>query len=208
MSPDPILIIGLGNPGPEYRGTWHNLGFRVVEKLAAKLKVDFIPGKGEFLLAVKKLAGKKITLMKPTSFMNLSGRPTLDYVEAENLFHNNIMVITDDVNLPLGTVRIRGKGSDGGHKGLASVIYYLGTDNIPRMRLGIASGANPDTIRDFVLSDIPAHLAEEVNAMLDNAADAAETYILDGINIAMSRFNRPAETNEESVQTTEERKDN
>lgn len=195
MSSDPILIVGLGNPGPEYRGTWHNLGYRAVEKFAANYKMNFHPGKGEFLYSEKNIAGRKIFLLKPTSFMNLSGRPVLDFVEAKDLFHENIFVVCDDINLSLNRIRVRGKGSDGGHNGLASVIYHLGTDNFPRIRLGISTGEEIDSLSNFVLSEIPEKLAQTVDEMLNRAVDSIDCFIRQGLEKSMGIYNQAVEQN-------------
>lgn len=193
MNSDPILIAGLGNPGPEYRGTWHNLGFRVVEKLAAELKIDFLPGKGEYLYAFRKIAGREVYLMKPTSYMNLSGRPILDFVELKDLFHENTFVICDDINLPLNRIRIRGKGSDGGHNGLESVIYHLGTENFPRLRLGISTGDEIVSLKKYVLSEINDKISETVDEMLNRAVEAVNCYIHQGLEKSMSLYNQVVE---------------
>lgn len=193
MSLDRILIAGLGNPGPEYRGTWHNLGFRALEKLAAEFKVDFIAGKGEFLYARARFADREVMLMKPTSFMNLSGQPILMVVESEDFFHENIFVVCDDINLPLSRIRIRAKGSDGGHKGLASTIYYLGTEEFPRLRLGISTKENYDSLKNYVLSEIPQKTAEEVDVMLERSVEATKCFIREGLDKTMTRFNKAEE---------------
>ena len=112
-----ILIAGLGNPGPDYRGTWHNLGFRVLEKIANALKVSFRPGKGKYLIAEKHYHGRDVILLKPLSYMNLSGQPILDVVEKEDLFHDNILVICDDINLPAGKYAFEPKAAMAGRKG-------------------------------------------------------------------------------------------
>ena len=184
-----ILIAGLGNPGPDYRGTWHNLGFRVLEKIANALKVSFRPGKGKYLIAEKHYHGRDVILLKPLSYMNLSGQPILDVVEKEDLFHDNILVICDDINLPAGKIRLRTKGSDGGQKGLASVIYYLGTDSFPRLRLGISTGQEAANLKDYVLREIPDKYSEVADDMLNRSAEAALCFIREGINQAMSRYN-------------------
>lgn len=189
MNREPLLIVGLGNPGPEYRWTWHNLGYRVVEAVASQLKIDFKPGKGEYFFAQKSIGGHRIILLKPTSFMNLSGRPVLQMVEREDFFHNQIMVVCDDINLPLGRLRLRPGGSDGGQKGLASIIYYLGTDNFPRLRLGIARGELPSDLRNYVLSEIDSSSEETASVMIERAAEAVITFIQEGIAEAMNRFN-------------------
>lgn len=190
MISSPILVAGLGNPGPEYRGTWHNLGFRAVEKLAAEYNLSFKPGKGEYFIARKTVAGRPVVLLKPTSYMNISGRPILDFVESGDLFHENILVVCDDINLPLGRLRLRGKGSDGGHNGLESVIYYLGTENFPRLRLGIRIDEVVDDLKDYVLSEIPQKLAEPVVEMVEKAANALDCFVREGLETAMNLFNR------------------
>ena len=185
--------MGLGNPGPEYRGTWHNLGYRVTERLAREYRIDFIAGKGEYLCARKQIAKRDIILMKPTSFMNLCGRPILHLVEREDLYNEDVFIICDDINLPLGKIRLRGKGSDGGHKGLASVIYYLGTENFPRLRLGISTGVETVNLRDYVLSEVPEKLTDSVNIVLERAVDAVNCSIKEGLDMAMTQFNRTEE---------------
>ncbi|MBC8205253.1 MAG: aminoacyl-tRNA hydrolase [FCB group bacterium] len=191
MAQEQLLIAGLGNPGPEYRWTWHNLGYRVVEAAASRFKINFKPGKGEYFAAEKMVSGRRIMLVKPTSFMNLSGRPLLNIVEREDFFHDQLLIICDDVNLPLGRIRLRSGGSDGGQKGLASVIYYLGTEQIPRLRLGIGRETPPGDLRNYVLSEISVKEEEIVIHMIEQAAEAVITYIHDGINAAMNRFNTP-----------------
>ena len=189
----PILIAGLGNPGPEYRGTWHNLGYRVVEKAARDYQMDFAAGKGEYLYARKRVSGRDLILMKPISFMNISGRAILQFVEQEDLYHEDILMICDDINLPMGKIRLRGKGSDGGHKGLASVIYYLGTENFPRLRLGIYTGGEINNLKYYVLSEVPSEYADSVNIMLEHAVSAADCFIKNGLDKAMTEFNRREE---------------
>ena len=186
---DTLLIAGLGNPGPDYRGTWHNLGFRVLERIADELKVSFRPGKGKYLIAEKHFHNRDILLLKPLSYMNLSGQPVLDVVEKEDLFHDDILIICDDVNLQVGKIRLRTKGSDGGQKGLASIIYYLGTDSFPRLRLGISTGLENASLKDYVLQEIPDKFDDVVDDMLNRAVEAALCFILEGVNQAMTRYN-------------------
>jgi len=122
--------------------------------------------------------------------MNLSGQPILEVVEKEDLFHENIMVVCDDINLPAGKIRLRAKGSDGGQKGLASVIYYLGTDEFPRLRLGISTGDEEKDLKDYVLSEIPGKYQESVDEMLDRAVAAILRFIKEGLNASMTSFNQ------------------
>lgn len=195
---DTILIAGLGNPGAEYRGTWHNLGFLVVEKLAREFGVEFRPGKGQYLIAERHFSGREIVLIKPTSYMNLSGQPILQIVEKEDVFHENILVVCDDINLPFGKIRIRARGSDGGHKGLASIIYYIGTQNFPRLRIGIRTDDDFADIKDYVLSEIPMRSVETLDAILSKCVETIYCFINEGIEAAMCKFNAviPAEVND------------
>lgn len=191
-----MLIAGLGNPGPEYRGTWHNLGFRAVEKFAALHNLNFIPGKGEFLYTEKFIAGRKIFILKPTSYMNLSGRPILSFVENYDIYNDNVIIVCDDINLPLSRIRIKSKGSDGGHNGLESIIYHLGTENFPRIRMGIETGENRDDLKNYVLSEIPEKLSEEVDEMLNRTAEALDCLVQYGLEKAMGDYNRKEEPSE------------
>ena len=165
----------------------------MVEKAARDYQMDFAAGKGEYLYARKRVSGRDLILMKPISFMNISGRAILQFVEQEDLYHEDILMICDDINLPMGKIRLRGKGSDGGHKGLASVIYYLGTENFPRLRLGIYTGGEINNLKYYVLSEVPSEYADSVNIMLEHAVSAADCFIKNGLDKAMTEFNRREE---------------
>jgi len=133
------LIVGLGNPGYEYSFTRHNVGFLVVDRLATLLHREFHTGSGNYWLAECSLKNSDVTLLKPTTFMNNSGFAVKEYCETYSIPYQNILVVSDDFQLPLGTIRIRPSGSDGGHNGIASIIYQLETDQFPRLRCGIGS---------------------------------------------------------------------
>lgn len=141
------------------------------------------------MIARKHFAGRDLILLKPLSYMNISGQPILEVVEKEDLFHENIMVVCDDINLPAGKIRLRSKGSDGGQKGLSSVIYYLGTEEFPRLRLGISTGKEEKDLKDYVLSEIPGKYQESVDEMLDRAVAAIICFIKEGLNASMTAFN-------------------
>ncbi len=185
-----IAIFGLGNPGKEYEMTRHNVGFMVVDALADRLEITFRPGKDDYLIGPGKYKGKEFVLIKPLTYMNNSGIVVKTVVESYRVDVRDVFVICDDLNLPLGTIRIRQKGSDGGHNGLYSIIYHLGTIEFPRLRCGIG---NPDKMKgmvDFVLSRFGEDEIGIVNDMIELAVEATLCYISEGILKAMNKFNR------------------
>ncbi|HVN48323.1 MAG TPA: aminoacyl-tRNA hydrolase [Bacteroidota bacterium] len=193
------LIVGLGNPGRQYEYTRHNIGFLVVNQLAASLKATFRPAQGEYWIASCSLNGLDVVLMKPTTYMNNSGIAVQQFLEAQTLPLEQLLVVCDDIQLPLGSLRIRTSGSDGGHNGLASIIYHIQSENIPRLRCGIGSEHLPtdkSSMVDFVLSEFETDEQEIVGTMIQHAADACCVFITKGIVSAMNQFNniRPATT--------------
>lgn len=189
-----IAIFGLGNPGREYEMTRHNVGFMVVDALAEKIGVDFKPGAGDYLIGSGRRAGKEILLVKPLTYMNNSGVAVKDVVEKYKIDLRDILVICDDLNLPLGVIRIRQKGSDGGHNGLYSIIYHLKTMEFPRLRCGIGNPEKMKNMVDFVLSKFDEDEIEILKEMIARAVDATLCFISDGISVAMNRFNKKVKT--------------
>ena len=162
-------IIGLGNPGSEYDGTRHNIGFTVVDKLAKKFDADFHAGRGEFVSTSFRVKGEQVLLVKPLTYMNNSGVAVKEILEQHHLLLEELLVVVDDFQLPLGTLRLRTKGSDGGHNGLASIIYQLESDEFPRLRCGIQSEAMPknkNMMADFVLSPFEEKEQDKVKKMI------------------------------------------
>lgn len=149
---------------------------------------------GEAVSAEIVLEGKPLTLLKPQTFMNLSGRAVADTVEAKSIGRGEVMVVFDDVWLPLGTLRLRERGSDGGHNGLASVIDALGGQDVPRLRIGIRPERVVDDLADFVLASFDENELPVVDAAIDRAVEATRAVLTDGMERAMSRFNRPLES--------------
>lgn len=183
------LIVGLGNPGERYKNTRHNLGYRVVDFLAEKNKKEFKPGKGAFLSCEIKVEGERINLIKPLTFMNASGVAVAEAIDNFSLGIENLFVLCDDVNLPLGRIRIREKGTDGGHKGLRSIIYQLNSMDFVRLRMGIGDAPENVDLEEFVLEDFKPEEKEKVDQMIENTALAVENTLTKGIQDSMSRFN-------------------
>ena len=151
---DAVAIVGLGNPGSQYRETRHNVGFLVVNELCRRLRVGLKPGKGEYLIARANMEGVGLHVAAPMTFMNNSGTAVVDILERFQIAPRELLVVVDDFALPLGILRFRLRGSDGGHNGLASIIYMLNSDELPRLRCGIGSPEMPtdkNLMADFVL---------------------------------------------------------
>lgn len=182
------LIAGLGNFGIDYVNTRHNIGFDVVEKLAADKSVIFTSGryadKAEF-----KFKGKTFILIKPTTYMNLSGKAVKYWMEKENIPLTNLLVITDDLNLPLGKLRIRKNGSDGGHNGLKNINEILQTNQYNRLRFGVGNNFPSGRQVDFVLGKWDTEETVLVNTTITKAAEAVTSIIMEGVDRAMNKFN-------------------
>jgi peptidyl-tRNA hydrolase, PTH1 family len=188
---DPIIVVGLGNPGTEYESTRHNVGFRVIDALARRLKASLRVGKGEYLFASRSVSGREIVLAKPLTFMNNSGSAVDELLEKYGVPLDELVVVVDDIALPLGSIRVRARGSDGGHNGLASIIYQLNTNEFPRIRCGVQQEMMPpkEQMSDFVLSPFETGERETVEAMISKAADAVLEFFVAGIARTMSKFN-------------------
>jgi PTH1 family peptidyl-tRNA hydrolase len=192
-------IVGLGNPGSKYRGTRHNVGFAVVEEVAARAGLDFLSAPARALVARWRGSEGVVTLLaKPLTFMNESGQAVAELVRYYKIEPSDLLIVVDEAQLPLGKLRARARGSAGGHNGLKSVIAHLG-EEFSRLRVGIgrgledSEGANVRTLRrdlaDHVLSRFDAAEAAEVDRMIRRAADAAETFITSGIAAVMNGYN-------------------
>jgi peptidyl-tRNA hydrolase, PTH1 family len=186
---DWYLIVGLGNPGKEYIETRHNVGFRVADELARRHGLTFGKTERKAQSASGVIRGKKVILTKPQTYMNLSGEAVRSLVDFYKVELPRIFIISDDLDIPLGTVRLRKTGSAGGQNGLKSIIQHLGTQEFNRLRFGIGRPPGKMRASDYVLGvfkDDDAILAAQV---IDRAADAAETWLTDGIELAMTRYN-------------------
>ena len=183
-----FLIVGLGNIGPEYVNTRHNIGFKVVDALAKKHQSNFETVKLGALAEVK-LKGRTLFLLKPNTYMNLSGKAVQYWMEKEKIEKENILVITDDLNLPFGTIRIKPKGSDGGHNGLKSIQSLLNTTDYPRFRFGISDDFKKGRQVDYVLGEWDEEEKEKLTERLEMSANAVESFALAGLGNTMTAFN-------------------
>jgi peptidyl-tRNA hydrolase, PTH1 family len=187
-----LIVVGLGNPGSEYQGTRHNIGFAVIDALAETLNVDLAAGRGEYLLGTGRYRQAGVVLVKPLTYMNNSGWAVKEIVDSFHATLADLMIVCDDFQLPLGTLRLRLKGSDGGHNGLYSIIYQLQSEEFSRLRCGIAGPSLPNEKRrraDFVLSAFSHDEQEVVRGMIFRARDAALEASDIGIERAMNTVN-------------------
>jgi PTH1 family peptidyl-tRNA hydrolase len=181
------VIAGLGNPGRDFERTRHNLGFEVVDFL--KGKAEFVGGEGDYHRCDTVVSSVKIVLLKPTTYMNRSGAAIRQVVETEDLSPEEVLVIADDFNLPLGKIRLRRSGSDGGHNGLASIIYHLGTEDFARIRLGIGPVPEGVPAEEFVLERFKKSEVASAKNMVERAAKAVSTWLEEGFEKSASKFN-------------------
>lgn len=184
------LVVGLGNPGERYAMTRHNLGFRVIDELIGRLDPPSPLLQDEALVYKAEASDNPLLLAKPMTYMNSSGRSVKGLLERYKLSPRQMLVIFDDVNLDIGVLRIRARGSDGGHNGVRSIIESIGTQDFPRLRIGIGRPEDMDLI-DYVLGEITPQEAEILTVAIKRAADAVLFMLTEGIERAMSRFNGP-----------------
>lgn len=184
------LIVGLGNPGSKYQGTRHNVGFEVVDELARRRALMFESSPGDAVMARERGPGAQVILAKPLTFMNLSGQAVGGLMRYYRIDLEDVLVVADDVNLPLGRLRVRRRGSDGGHNGLRSVIDSVGTEEVARLRVGVDRGDRRRDLADHVLATFDQSELEIMRLAINNASDAVEVFASEGINAAMNRFNR------------------
>ena len=182
------LIVGLGNIGEKYAATRHNIGFLIADEIAKNAGFNFIPSNfGE--ICQFKFRGRPVTVLKPDTFMNLSGNAIEFWMKKENIPIENVMVITDDLNLPFGTIRIRGKGSDGGHNGLKSIQDKLQTVKYPRLRFGIGDKFHQGGQVDYVLGEWSQEERNQLEERLAVCSEAVFAFIFTGLSNAMNEFN-------------------
>lgn len=182
------LIVGLGNKGAEYENTRHNIGFRVADRLAENLATGFQTANFGWI-AAGKYKGRQVFLLKPDTYMNLSGKAVHFWMQKENIPLENVLIITDDLALPFGTLRLKGKGSDAGHNGLKSVQQELQTQNYARLRFGISADFEKGRQVDYVLGTWSAEEEEKLPERIQQFAAAAQSFVFAGINNTMAAFN-------------------
>jgi PTH1 family peptidyl-tRNA hydrolase len=191
------MVVGLGNPGDEYADTRHNTGFRVIDSLADKLKIEVKKRKFGARVGTGEFTAKKLILLKPWQFMNRSGQAVATAVGFYKLAVSDLLVVVDDMALEPGRIRLRAKGSAGGHKGLVDIIEKLGSDRFGRCRIGIGPSGRDDAV-DFVLGK-PAKVEKPIlDEAIERACEAVLCWIEYGIETAMNRFNRPVDDNIEA----------
>lgn len=184
-------IIGLGNPGRDYKWTRHNVGFEVINKLAYDYNIDMNKEKYKALIGEGRIGFEKVLLIEPLTYMNLSGESVREFVNFYKLQPEDIIVVCDDINLPLGAIRIRAKGSDGGQKGLRNIIYQLGYDNFTRVRVGVGEKPPQWDLAKYVLSKFTEEENTDIIKGITDAGDAVAMIVKDGsTQQAMNTYNK------------------
>ena len=192
LSPGPVefLVVGLGNPGKQYEGTRHNAGFLALDTIAQKHHTEIKRIKFKGTVGECVLGGKKVLLLKPSTYMNLSGQSVQEAMQFYKLPPEKVLVIFDDINLDPGKLRIRRKGSDGGHNGMKNIIYLAGSDQFPRIKLGVGKKPHPDyNLADWVLSRFTDKEMDSLSTALEKAAAAAELIVRGDTDRAMNLYN-------------------
>lgn len=184
------LIVGLGNPGVEYEQTRHNVGFWVVDALSERARAEMKHDRGPSEAGCGRLRGRPVCLVKPLTYMNRSGNAVRRQMVRLGVSIEDILVVVDDINLDLGVIRLRQKGSAGGHNGVQDIIDVLNSENFPRLRIGIGSDFDRGHQANYVLSRFENHEMESIEDAVKRAQNAATTFVCDGIVTAMNRFNK------------------
>lgn len=184
------LIVGLGNPGRDYVGTRHNMGFEAVDAICAKYDIKLNKEKFRAVYGEGRIGGEKVLVIKPQTYMNLSGESVREFRDWFKMEEKNMIVIYDDISLPVGKLRIREKGSAGGHNGIKNIIYQLGTDVFPRIKIGVGAPDHPDyDVKDYVLGKFSKEETEVLIKTVIRAAAAVEEIMLHGAQSAMNQYN-------------------
>jgi PTH1 family peptidyl-tRNA hydrolase len=186
------IIIGLGNPGSQYELTRHNIVYIAVDLFAELFKIKLTEGKGDWLEGKGKIGDEEVYLFKPATYMNKSGVAVREIVDKHGIDIKDILIVVDDFQIPLGTIRVRKDGSDGGHNGLENIIYHLNSDQFPRMRIGIGKDAplKKDDFIDFVLGNFSKEEIDIIKKMIPHYNDCIKSFILNGITKTMNEFNK------------------
>ncbi len=183
------IVVGLGNPGEEYRDMRHNIGFKVIERLACLIQLKFCK-KGHFSLYGCRAVGKEeVILAKPTTYINRSGMAVNSFLHHYNIQSKNLLVIYDDADLELGRIRIRCQGGAGGHRGIESVIHCLGTKNFQRLRIGVKGKGRGNVLTEYVLAGFTSEEQPTAEEMIIKGAEVAEFILREGVKAAMNKYN-------------------
>lgn len=189
-NPDMKIIAGLGNPTKEYEGTRHNIGFSVIDKLADKYNISMNEKKHKAICGKGMIEGEKVILLKPQTYMNLSGESVADAVNFYKVDpEEDVIIIYDDIDLDVGKLRIRAKGSAGGHNGMKNIIAHLGTQVFPRIRVGVGAKPKDWDLADYVLGRFPKEELPEIEAGRETACEAVKIIVSQGVEAAMNRIN-------------------
>lgn len=189
-NPDMKIIAGLGNPTKEYEGTRHNIGFSVIDKLADKYNISMNEKKHKAICGKGMIEGEKVILLKPQTYMNLSGESVVDAVNFYKVDpEEDVIIIYDDIDLDVGKLRIRAKGSAGGHNGMKNIIAHLGTQVFPRIRVGVGARPKDWDLADYVLGRFPKEELPEIEAGRETACEAVKIIVSQGVEAAMNRIN-------------------
>lgn len=190
------MVVGLGNPGLQYEFTRHNIGFRIIDNLAREIETEFKKAKSyDSLISRGKINNHNLRLVKPQTYMNLSGKSVSKIVSYYRISFPDLLIVYDDLNLELGQIRIRKRGSAGGHKGVESIIQYLNSEDIPRLRIGIGKpsiNSNFD-YASYVLSNFNNNEKDKISEVIQLSTEAIKTVIEDGLEKAMRKYNRKLE---------------
>lgn len=194
MTLDTFLLIGLGNPGREYKDTRHNFGFMLIDRIAVRLNARGLKVQSKAIVTDAIYEDRKLILAKPQTYMNLSGQSVQGLVHFYKIPLTNVMVLSDDLDIPFGTIRIRAAGGFGGQRGLSSVIENLGTKDFPRLRLGIGRPPGRIDPANFILQNFSRDEMKSISEILDVAADAVLEFVRNGLNASMNKFNGSVES--------------
>lgn len=183
------LIVGLGNIGLEYEGTRHNIGFEIVDKLASDINVTFKQDRYSYI-ARGSIKNVELVIIKPTTYMNLSGQAVRYWMQEEKIDTDRVLIVVDDLSISLGKIRIKTKGSDGGHNGLKNISQLIQTQSYPRLRFGIGNEFKKGEQIDFVLGKFSSDETSVLQDCISRSIDAIKCFCLEGVNIAMNKFNQ------------------
>jgi PTH1 family peptidyl-tRNA hydrolase len=181
-------VLGIGNPGLQYAGTRHNIGFSILEHFAAKWKLGFSPSKKEYYFAGGTIDASRFLFVKPSTYVNLSGIAAKQIVEDYDIALEDLLIVCDDINLDLGKIRLRKSGGDGGHNGIESIIYHLESDQFPRLRFGVGSDFEDGSMSDYVLQKFSSDEVKLIERQINFASVIIENFVIGGIKQMLEYF--------------------